>query len=187
MRYFKVLLQRYLEHFLAKNGVYSDVYDPIECRKQKGEFVEQMRFTAQDYGGLTAVFIHIDADGRDLNVVLDTRWNLWMSTEPQGKWIPVIPIKMLESWMLADKAALAKILIVTVTDIDEEMGSYQPESVPEPKTVLAAIARRGKKRSKLPFEEPLAKQTNFASLQRLPSFRAFEEKVQETLLPWIKN
>ena len=187
MRYFRVLLQRYLEQFLSANDVYSEIFDPIECRKQKGDFIDQMRLLAQEYSGLTAIFVHIDADDPSLDTVMDTRWNSWMGTGPEGKWIPVIPIKMLESWMLADREALAKTLIASVADIDDELKGFQPESVPDPKAMLSKIANRGEKRSKLGFEEPRAKQTDFAKLRRLPSFQAFEAVVRRTLIPWIKN
>lgn len=186
-RYFPTLVGRYIETVLLKNRIEIELLDPIVLPKYKGSFAEQMSEISTQHSGLQAFFVHVDADGRDLKSVLDTRWNPWMSTNPESKWIPVIPIKMLESWMLADKEALSAVFIAAVPHIDEEIGDYQPESVPDPKRTLEAIAKRGKRNNKLGFEESLAKRTKLEVLQQLPSFHAFEESVQTILLPWLED
>jgi hypothetical protein len=187
IRYFRVLLQRFLTRLFVLQGINTEILDPVDLPKSRGSFIAQMQVLEKNYTGLGAIFVHIDADSKSMETVLQYKWNPWLLQCNDKRFIPVIPIKMLESWMLADQAALAKILIVAPSVVSTTLDNVHPEAIPDPKGVLRELASKGKTRSRLGFEGPLAKETDFAALERLPSFQHFAQVTSDCLIPWARD
>jgi Domain of unknown function (DUF4276) len=142
-----------------------------------------MREVQHMYPGLSAIFVHMDADGRTLDRALKTKWQPWLNEcqDNKNRWIPIIPIKMLESWLLADREALAKTLILQPRQIDDYLDSTNPEAITEPKQRLNQLVKLGKLKATLGFEEALAKRANISVLETLPSFRFFSNEILKVI------
>lgn len=178
-RYFPTLLQRYLSEVCISKGVDMEIFDPVVIEKRSGTFVEQMQQLEREYTGLELIFVHNDADGRDANAVLTHKWQPWMERckEPH-KWLPIIPVRMLESWLLADLKALSKTFNLEVDRVGEIISSTDPESIADPKAVLADIKGNGRQRRIFGFEEVLAKRVRLSELEQLASFQKFSKDVE---------
>ena len=175
-RYYPSLLRRYIVHLCLENGVDAEIMQPHLIPRSKGTFIEQMEWVETNFEGLQYIFVHNDADGRKADKVIENKWHPWMEKcEEPGKWIPVIPVKMLESWLLADRGALESTFIISPIRIAEILGNSNPERIPDPKAKLGEIIRAGKQRRTTGYEENLAQRSRFSELEKLPSFLNLKE------------
>ncbi len=132
--------------------------------------------------GLQYIFIHSDADGPTTDKVIENKWQPWMERcEQPEKWIPVIPVKMLESWLLADREALKSTFIINPAEVAKILGSSSPEQIPNPKAKLGEIIRAGKQRKTMGYEENLARRSRFSELEKLSSFQELREHLMKTM------
>lgn len=101
--------------------------------------------------------------------------------------VPVIPIQMTESWMLADKDLLKKEIGTTKTD-DELKINRLPETIADPKAVIEEairIAQKEKtkrKRRELKIGEiylPVGQKISFDKLEQLSSYRHFQDDIRQ--------
>jgi hypothetical protein len=181
-RYFSAFLPRYVAFLLHGHQIEAELFDPIKLDKNPGNtFLDEMRRLQCNHGGLSALFVPMDADSRTIENVLDNKWRPWLQENPLGTWIPIIPIKMLESWLLANKEALAKTLILQPRQIDAYLDSTNPEAITEPKQRLNQLVKLGKLKATLGFEEALAKRANISVLETLPSFRFFSGEILKVI------
>ena len=185
--YFPTLLQRLMLELAHQKQIDVEILEPLLIpRKEKpGSFEEQMKAIekADDYKGLHLIFVHIDADDPTTGKVVKTRWNPWIEkSEDPKRWIAVIPVKMLESWLLADWQALQSTLIVDEGSIKELIGGVNnAEQIESPKEKLNTLITTGKRRRLSRFRETLAVRAEFSALRRLPSFRILEQSVMDFL------
>lgn len=121
VRFLPILIRRTVERLLARQGRMDvDVLDVIvmsqdiqrRCTTQVERLVEAARMAAGYHG----LIVHADADGPTRNRALDERLapgfaairsvreKVCMSV------VPLIPIHMVEAWMLADAEALRRII-----------------------------------------------------------------------------
>lgn len=100
--------------------------------------------------------------------------------------VPVIPVQMIESWMLADKDLL-KIEIGTDKDLGELGWNKHPESFSNPKKAIEDGIRIGwqhrsrRHRDQIGIGElyqPIGAKINLNKLRELPSYIKFEESVK---------
>lgn len=119
-RYFEVLLERYLAQHCVEQGIDAGI-SLIAIRDKDTyptPFLEKMLAIEAEYAGLNYIFIHNDADARNIDAVVKHKWGPWMGQcKSNTDWIAVIPIKMTESWMLADTEALSSTFIVKYENI----------------------------------------------------------------------
>lgn len=100
--------------------------------------------------------------------------------------VPVIPIRMSEAWMLADKNLLKQEIYTKKGD--QELGiNNHPESFANPKQIIEnaiRIAQQDKPRRQRhnvrigELYQPLGESISLESLRQLPSFRKFENNVR---------
>ncbi len=148
--------------------------------------------------GYDALVIHRDADSSGRNAALDryiepAKALVNGSQEAVCKTlIPIIPIRSIEAWMLADANALHT---VTETNIrPEQLGlpatPQQVESVHKPKDALRQAietARGSRRRGRREMDindlyADLAQQINLSLLEQVPSYKQFCEDVEQTLI-----
>jgi len=186
-RYFPTLVERYLTAFCAREGIDIAILPSIHISRRSGGFVESLKIVEQNYPELTYVFVHSDADAPDISNVLEHKWQPWLDecSEPK-RWVAVIPVRMTESWMLADRNALKSTFIISDTNLEEILGSQHPESIQNPKGVLAEIMRVGRQKRIYGFEENIAQRCDFSALERLPSFQFFQKQLSNSL-SWFGN
>lgn len=145
-------------------------------------------------GGIDILFVHIDGAGDP-----EAAWrnNAQPGVElveqqlglEQHRVVPVIPIREMEAWGLADGDALRTVFGTSLTNAQLGLPSHarQVESLADPKQTLEEAYRRvlGKTRPKkraADFLDALGLQTSLVRLRQLPSFRYMEKHLQRTLL-----
>lgn len=185
-RFFLTLIERYLIHFCYANRVDIDILPAIPIRDKEefpSDFIGKLKRIEQDNvesSGLPYVFVHNDADARSLDQVLEHKWRPWLSECANEKnWLAIIPIRMTESWMLADVEALESTFIISIESIRGIIGNGNPENISDPKEKLAEILRRGKQKRTTNFEENLAKRIRLDLLEQLPSFQFLRTQIEE--------
>ena len=137
LRFFKVLLERCIEKIFTESDEELSILEPLTIKKRSGNFIEQMKNIENEHSGLNVIFVHMDADDRNQRAVLETKWNPWLEVcTNKDLWVPVIPIKMLESWMLADTNALSRVFILSEKVIIEITENKPVESIINPKEKL---------------------------------------------------
>ena len=169
---------------------------PVQfIEKRKGSFVE----TVKEYSktsfdlGLIVLCIHTDSDAATDQQVFQNKINpAFGAIEacPDSfckNLVSIVPIQMIEAWMLADKDLL-KYEIGTDKN-DTELGiNKRPESFSDPKSAIEAairIARQDltkKRRTNLTIGElyqPIGQKIPIAKLQDLASYQKFSDAVRD--------
>lgn len=100
---------------------------------------------------------------------------------------PLIPVKMMEAWMLADVELLKE--QIGTTKSDAELGMLRfPETIADPKAVISEAIRIAtsdlpKRRQRLSISDlygVIGGSLSLEKLSRLPSYQKFVESVEET-------
>lgn len=101
--------------------------------------------------------------------------------------VPLVPVRMTEAWMLADKELLKR--EIGTDKSNQKLGIHRdPEQYADPKEVVInaiRIAREGmtkRRRHELMISDlylPLGQSINLDALKRLPSYLKFQENVRE--------
>ena len=174
-----------------------EVVEPvISIKKEPGNrFNEAMIQCCQQAfdNGVMAFCIHVDADDASDENVFRTRINPAMDEIKEisagicNNLVALVPIQMIESWMLADKELLKAEIGTDMSDADLGL-TRKPESISEPKETIKQairIARQNlvkKLRKELDISElyqPLGQKIPMNSLNQLPSYRKFKEEVRK--------
>lgn len=193
---------RFLESIIKKtfDSIAFDAVGDIEIELvsitlNKTNFVEDVLTAArkgvEEYG-ITVLCVHTDADDINDNSVYQNKITpalnaLKKDTNPDicHNLVPVVPVQMTESWMLADKDLLKKQIGSTLTDF--QLGIHKaPETISDPKRTIAEairIARQGitqRRRSDLTISDlylPIGQNMNLIKLELLPSYLKFKNDV----------
>lgn len=151
---------------------------------------------AMEIFGATTLAVHADADTlsyeerRDTNFakLLETVKNL--DSEKYCTVItPVIPVRMIEAWMLADRDLLRKELGTSMTNAQLEIDG-DPESFADPKQKIVEAIRKASENAthKKPVNkidisdlyQIMGKKLGLDQLERLDSFKKFEQEILTT-------
>ena len=156
------------------------------------EYIEKAFLQGVDEMGMSVLCVHTDADGKDASKVYREKINPAKAfladreTDDSRILTPVVPVHMVEAWMLADKQLLKK-EIGTVAS-DAELGiNRMPESFADPKEVISnaiRVARQGmpkRRRRNLDISDLYASigtKIELKKLGTLPSYNNFKEEVR---------
>lgn len=197
-RFLPIIIQRTAEKLLCENNCGdTSVLMPISFEKSFGDTsAEKILNIAKNTTGFDLLIVHLDADGRDLNLARQNRFepgrNLvedqLQQTSPSL--IPIIPIKNIESWMLCDYAAF-KISVGTKLSA-RELGipshPHEVESITDPKqTFQNAVRKAIRKRRKrgnintASYYEPLGREIELSKLESVPSYVSFKDELFQFL------
>lgn len=170
----------------------------IQCIEvAKNDFVPMIMDASRkgiDDFGISILCVHRDADNKDIDDVMLYSFSPLLKalkdkddTKYCKEIIPVIPIRMIEAWMLADTQLFKKFIDAQKMH-DQELGiEKNPETYADPKVVIEeairrASAGRSKRRRDMigiaELYEQIGKNVQLDSLRRLPSFCSFEEQVR---------
>lgn len=143
--------------------------------------------------GMMILCVHCDADARDMENVMNNKitpatgaLNNENITTTCQILVPVIPIQMIEAWMLADKQLLKEEIGTDLTDNELGINKY-PELITDPKEVIKdaiRIARQTitkRRRHDLTISDlyaPIGQKVSIESLRTLSSFQHFQEGVR---------
>lgn len=159
------------------------------------EYVEKASKQGVEEMGMTVLCVHTDADSDSAVRAYNHKINPardCLKTKEDGIYCklltPVIPIHMIEAWMLADKELLKK--EIGTTKSDNELGINRlPEQIATPKDVIInaiRIAREDvakRRRHDLDISDlylPLGQKIKSCKLEQLDSYKAFKEEVRRT-------
>ncbi|MFP4394514.1 MAG: DUF4276 family protein [Anaerolineales bacterium] len=197
-RFLPRIIQRTAEHLLARYGV--EILDPHVVNgdiHSRATLQEQIVAAAKETRGYHILIVHQDADAPDQERALQERIQPGLDLaqqEPehyQQDIVPLIPVRMIEAWMLADPVALCQAIPSCPTP-DELNLPHKPEQVEhisDPKAELARITRiyqtrrrRSRSRSYLAkIQERLADEIAIERLKRVPAYQTFEQKFAQVL------
>ena len=143
--------------------------------------------------GIMALAVHTDAD-RDTynerinNKITPAQTALNEMNDDYCKLLtPVIPVKMIEAWMLADKELLKSEIGTSKSDNDLGI-NRDPETIADPKSVIEEAIRIAtehlpRRRQKLSISELYAiigDTVSITELAKLDSYRKFQDAVRNT-------
>ena len=158
-----------------------EILEP-EFRKRRGSVAA---FLAAYKTGALLVFVHRDAEG----ATLDARLQEFQPPVRQDV-VPVVPVRMSESWLLFDGSAIAKAASSPSSSVPVP-ALAQIENIQNPKQQLddllfqaagAPAGRRGRtfRRSIADRRVSVAEYiTDYSPLESVPAFRRFQEALAE--------
>ena len=169
---------------------------PLKIKKTDLSFGEYALEAAQQGVseiGMMILCIHADADDSTNQKVLVDKFapaidliNRQCDVSTCKVIVPVIPVQMMEAWMLADKELLKKEIGTTKTDNELKI-NRTPESMAEPKAVIEGAIRISqqektkRKRRELKIGDiylAMGQKISFDKLKQLQSYRQFQEDIR---------
>ena len=198
VRFLEKIIERSFEEIAYEcQGDVEPVVWPLEIKKTDLSFSEYALKAAQqgvEEIGMMILCIHSDADDTTNQNVLDNKIapardliNAQRDSSTCKTLVPVIPVQMMEAWMLADKDLLKNEIGTTKTD--NELGiNRSPESITDPKAVIEEairIARQEitrRRRKELRISDlylPVGQKVSIDKLKELPSYRRFQEDIRQ--------
>ena len=157
------------------------------------EYVKQASYDGVKDFGMMVLAVHADADRETYDV--RRKYNIDPTQEELDKQgndyckilTPVIPVRMMEAWMLADKDLLKSEIGTTKTDNDLGI-NRDPESIADPKEVIDVAIRIAqsdlpKRRQRLTISDLYAiigDKIGLDKLSLLNSYQRFQEEVRNT-------
>ena len=197
VRFLESVVQRTFEDIAFECIQQVEILPIQHLRNGPGTFVEAKIKALQDAfeRGVMVCCIHIDADAATSDNVHKTRiYPLMEAMVSQinicDNIVPIIPIQMTESWMLADTNLLKQELGTDKTDV--ELGFNRPaEAMADPKKVLnqaitivnADLPKRRRYQLRLSdIYQPIGQKIDLSKLRALSSFQAFEAIVRQALI-----
>ena len=115
---------------------------------------DKVRLGLQYYGSVNLLFVHRDADRANPDSRYGEIRQGVAAAGYEGRWIGVVPVRMMEAWLLADEAAIRRVAgRPRGTEPLDLPAPDELESVPDPKWTLRHVlmkagAPRGARRRK---------------------------------------
>ena len=70
---------------------------------------DKIRVGVDSFGATDLLFVHRDADGSGAEARHSEIASEVLASEYRGQWIGVVPVRMLEAWLLGDEAAIRRV------------------------------------------------------------------------------
>lgn len=197
IRFLESIVRRTFEHIAFECTQDVDIFvHTLKISKIGLPFVDYIKKAANDgivSLGIMTLAVHTDSD-RDTyeermnNKIVPAQNVLNELNDNYCKLLtPVIPVRMIEAWMLADKGLLKK--EIGTDKSDDELGINRlPETIADPKFVIENAIRIAtehlpKRRQKLSISDLYAiigDTIGIAKLERLDSYRRLQDAVRNT-------
>ena len=138
------------------------------------------------------LFVHRDAENKPFDVRLNEIKTYWHLTNLQNpKMVPIIPIKMTESWLLIDKNSIKVAAGNRKYKGDISLPNFsQLEEISDPKEQLFKLLKqvselKGRRLIKFNIHKAIYNVGNnikdFSTLRRLSGFQRFENEVKNVI------
>ena len=198
-RFLPFLVQKTTRHILAQNKQKTVLLsvESIHVLKEKRSREECILEAARQSAIYDALIVHSDADNRTYRqtkeLLFDAGSKLVHSSYKHvcKNLLPIIPIRMVESWMLADFEVLQKVLRTNLKarDLGLPERARQVEMVARPKQVLEqamikAQAQRSRRHQQVDIGtlyEPIGEKISLERLSQVPSYKQFVVDLTATL------
>jgi hypothetical protein len=161
---------------------------------QPGRILEAARRAAQFH----VLIVHADADGPTPDRALAERFQPGAALVESAhhrqdsvcsRLLPIIPVRMVEAWLLADLDALSRVIHVQIDPrgLDYAAIPRLVESVPDPKRELARLVAAARSQRQRPIAlaelyEPLGNRIDLERLRRVRAYQRFEDDLTQTLI-----
>jgi hypothetical protein len=201
-RFLPLIVQRTAEELLLQRA--SQVVDVLPVQVIQGikqeSRAEAILQAAKQSQGYQLLLIHSDADDRSASAALSERIQPGLDLVAQQPvnvelcrdLVPIVPVTMIEAWMLADAEALCEIMRTeqSLQDLTIPTSPDAIERIAYPKDRLAQILRnasayrsRRRRREHTVSElyEPLGQQIDLSKLGRLSAYQTFQEDLASAL------
>lgn len=197
IRFLESVVRRTFESVAFECDQDIDIFiHPLKTSKTGLSFVDYIKNASGDgitSFGIMTLAVHTDADRDTYDKRMDNKIHPAQNTlnalnDDYCKLLtPVIPVRMIEAWMLADKKLLKSEIGTTISDNDLGI-NRNPETIADPKQVIEeairiATADLSKRRKKLSISELYAiigDTVSIVELEKLDSYRKFQEAVRNT-------
>ena len=194
MRFLRSVVQRTFSRIvfdMSDQDIDIDVFDINVSKTGMSfrEFVASASRDAVNKYGVLVLAVHADSDKETLKQRMEDKFipaQDYLDSLDDNEYckilVPIIPIRMIEAWMMADTQLLREEMGTDLSDSD--LGLHRsPEGIADPKMLIEEAIRivQGslpKKRRTLTIGdlyEILGYKISYESLLSLPSFRAFAE------------
>lgn len=180
-----------------------DIFQPRLIKPEvKSPFVNMIHEASlnADDEGLGILCIHCDADSDSDENVMNYKINpaLHYISEQEKKnkcsLLPIIPIRMTEAWMLADKELFKEEINTSLSDqelnIEKKAERYADPKVTIESAIRIAQSALTRRRRNLTIDElysPLGQKIDIEKLLTIPSYRKFYDRVFGLLNPCETN
>lgn len=174
--------------------VYLYVVPSSKIGKTFPQYVKDTSRLAMEKYGVMSLAVHTDADkntyeNRIANKIEPARKELENLDENEYCKLltPVIPVRMMEAWMLADKVLFKEEIGTNLSNA--ELGiDREPEMMADPKSIIEealriatnALPKRRNRPTIAELYEVIGNSINTKSLMTLSSYRKFKEEVRQT-------
>lgn len=200
MRFLKSVVQRTFNRIVFDRSDQDIDIDVFEINVSKvgktfREFVASASQESVKRYGVLVLTVHSDSDKETLQQRMEDKFipaQNYLDTLDENAYckilVPVIPMRMVEAWMLADTQLLREEMGTDMTD--SELGLHRsPEDIADPKELIENAIRLvqkalPKKRRTLAISDMydiLGYKISYESLYRLPSFKVFVNEAVEAL------
>ena len=201
-RFLSVIIKRTVVDLLASQGRgVTEVLDPVVFESNPEDSrAERILSVARKVSGYHILFVHADADHPTAEKAYRERIEPGIEriqkAAKAGEDVcqtltPVIPIQMLEAWMLTDPDALRSVIGTNIEPgkLNIPLTPSAIEGLADPKQQLTEIirtayAKRPRRRRKFnlsEFYQPLASQINLKKLAQLPAYQQFVKDITQVL------
>jgi hypothetical protein len=180
---------------LSNNGNFAD-FRNLNNPPKKADIKAQIDF-AQKYYPFDILIYHRDAEKKEKDII-EIRKNEILSIESlDGKVVCIIPIVMMEAWLLFDATAIKKAAGNRNFSGDfalPELKNFETE--PDPKLKLQQLLKKasglkGRNLDKFNVSQAVHLVAenihNFSPLRTLNAFKIFEEDLKEAVNSFLKN
>ncbi len=201
VRFLSSVVERTLEEVAIDcKGDIETMVEVISIDKTGLSFDEQVLEASKvafDKYGILFLFVHTDSDSASDDLIFQTKiipaQNKLLNEDEElycKEMIPIVPIQMTESWMIADKQLLKSEIGIDKTDA--ELGIHlNPERLNNPKAIIEEIIRlskedetRRKRRRGLDISDLyqiIGKQVELSELEKLSSYMKFRNSLIDKL------
>ena len=203
-RFLPTVIQRTAADLLAHQGrQVTDVLLPtiLEATPRQSRAADNVLIVARQAHGYHILFIHADADAPTRERAYTERIAPGLERIAAAREneesvchdvVPVIPVQMVEAWLLADADALRAVLGTELNS--EQLGipasAQQIEGMANPKEHLTEIIRTiyaSRTRRRRSFDvgelfQPLGEQIRLEQLRRLPAYQTFGADLTNALI-----
>lgn len=197
-RFLTGVIKRVFEQFAYECKGDIEILDIQEIKIEKQpfiSFVEAAAKVAHEEYGVSILCVHTDADAKSDKKAFEERITpAFQAIEKSDKelcknLIPIVPITMTESWMLADKQLFCEEIGTKQSYSDLDING-NVETINDPKEIIKqainiVYSKYRKRRRKLNIGElylPIGRKASIEELMKLKSFQRFVHAVEQMLV-----
>ena len=199
-RFLLSVIERVFQRLALREGTGQfDVLEPQYEAFPREQLTDYIRNAATEFADYYDILcIHCDADNRDDRAfrreVLRPALEAHAAKLREGQHlvphiVPIVPVRTLENWMLADTAVLKREMATTLNDLTLGL-QHPPESYTNPKATIGRAIRidfeQGSGRRNMnkltDLYQPIGENASLDELLKLPSFQKFYQAARQSLI-----